>query len=291
MKNLSTIIRAACIQLNSGQDIQENLRKAGQYIKDAAGKGANLIATPEVTDQVISNRADHMEETYKEAEHPAIAFGTELAGALNIHLLLGSICVKKENGKIANRSYVFGPDGRIRAQYDKIHLFDVDLPTGESHRESKVFDAGQGAVITDLNAENTSTKKKPEAGEIPRLGLSICYDIRFASLYRSLAKGGANIISVPAAFTVPTGQAHWKILLRARAIETGSFILAPAQWGDHGGARKTYGHSMIIGPWGDILACKEDREGIITVDLDLDECKKARHSIPSLNHDRPFSGP
>ena len=269
------MIKAACIQLNSGSDIQKNLDAARDLIREAAGQGATLIQTPEVTDLVISNRAETIDTALMEEQHPGVPFFSLLAAELGIHLIVGSMCVNVPGEeKVANRCYVFNPDGEIAARYDKIHLYDVDLPSGESHRESKVFIAGDALVTTDV----ADTK----------LGLSICYDVRFAHMYRDLAKAGAQILSVPAAFTVSTGEAHWQVLLRARAIETGSFVLAAAQSGDHDGARQTYGHSQIIDPWGRVLVGMTTGEGYITADLDMAEVTKARQAIPALQHDRGY---
>lgn len=269
------MLKAACIQLNSGPDIEGNIRAAAVLIREAAGQGAKLIATPEVTDQVISNRAERIGETHTEETHPGIPFFAKLAAELNIHLLIGSMIVRISEGKVANRSFLFGSDGVLKARYDKIHLYDVDLPTGESHRESRIFVPGKEAPVVDIGPA--------------KLGLTICYDMRFPHLARSLAKQGAGIIAVPAAFTVPTGQAHWHVLLRARAIETGSFVLAPAQSGDHAGARKTYGHSLIVAPWGEIVAEAETSgPGIVMADLALQRILEARSAIPALQHDREF---
>ena len=204
--------------------------------------------------------------------HPAIPYYAELAKELEIWLLIGSMAIKVGD-KMANRSFLFSDKGDVVATYDKIHLFDVDLPTGESHRESDHVQAGTKAVTADT--------------PWGKIGMSICYDVRFAYLYRKLAHMGASIMTVPAAFTVPTGQAHWKTLLRARAIETGAFVLAPGQCGEHEGGRKTYGHSLIIDPWGDVLAEADDKPCIITAELDLSVVAKTRNAIPALKHDRP----
>lgn len=272
---MAEILKAACVQLDSGPDIEANIRAAEELIRAAAGQGAGLIATPEATDQVISNRADKIGQTHAEEDHPGIPFFANLAAELGVHLLIGSMIVRAGQGKVANRSFLFGPDGALKARYDKIHLYDVDLPTGESHRESRIFVPGGQAPVVDLGPA--------------RLGMTICYDLRFPHLARSLAKAGAGVIAIPAAFTVPTGQAHWEVLLRARAIETGSFILAPAQSGGHAGARKTYGHSMIISPWGEILAeAREPGPGFIAADLALQRISEARAAIPALQHDREF---
>jgi predicted amidohydrolase len=201
-----------------------------------------------------------------------------LAGELNIWLLIGSALVLRADGQAANRSLMISPDGQIVAAYDKIHMFDVDLPTGERHRESSAYTPGEAAVIANLPWQ--------------KLGLSICYDMRFSYLYRALAQAGAGMISVPAAFTRPTGAAHWEVLLRARAIETGSFILAPAQGGTHQDGRATWGHSLIVGPWGEVIAqLDHDEPGVLSAVLDLEEITKARSAIPALVHDRAFSGP
>lgn len=273
---MTNALKVSCIQLDSGADIADNITVTGGFIREAASSGSRFIATPEVTDQVISNRAEKLDQMHREADHPAVAAFSTLAGELGITLLIGSICIKREDGKMANRSFLFGQDGSIRARYDKIHMYDVDLPTGESHRESKVFEPGTQTNIIPLEGGFT-------------LGTSICYDLRFPHLFRDMAKKGANIFTIPAAFTVPTGQAHWEVLMRARAIESGSFVMAPAQSGDHQGARKTYGHSMIIGPWGEILAMKESGIGVISAELDLAAVEKARAAIPALTHDREYA--
>lgn len=272
---MAEFLKAACIQLNSGPEIKANIESAAVFIRQAAQEGARLIATPEVTDQVISNRAERIGETHTEETHPGIPFFAKLAGELGVHLLIGSMIVRIAENKVANRSFLFGPDGALMARYDKIHLYDVDLPTGESHRESRIFAPGAQAPVVNI-------------GPV-KLGMTICYDLRFPHLARDLARQGAGIIAIPAAFTVPTGKAHWEVLLRARAIETGSFILAPAQSGDHQGARKTYGHSLIISPWGEILAEKQEAgPGFIIADLALQRIAEARAAIPALQHDREF---
>lgn len=268
------MIKAACIQLSSGADIQQNIDAAAELIREAASRGATLIQTPEITDQVVSNRAEKMDQAFGEEMHPGLPFFSLLAAELGVTLIIGSMCIKVADDRIANRCYVFNHDGEITARYDKIHLYDADLPSGESHRESKLFVAGDQLVMAQ--------------GEGAQIGLSICYDLRFAHMYRDMAKQGAEIMSVPAAFTVSSGQAHWEVLLRARAIETGSFVLAAAQWGDHEGARKTYGHSMIVDPWGRILVSMASSDGYVTADLDMDDVHNARAAIPALKHDREY---
>ena len=272
---MSQTVKAACVQMNSGPHIPQNLDIVERLIREAAAQGATLIATPEVTDQVLSNRAEKLGETHTQEEHPGVARFSALAQELSVTLLIGSMCIRVSEEKVANRSFLFGDDGALKATYDKIHLYDVDLPTGESHRESKLFEGGSEAVLADLEGY--------------KLGMTICYDLRFPHLHRDLAKKGAAVITIPAAFTVPTGQAHWEVLLRARAIETGCFILAPAQCGDHQGARKTYGHSMIIAPRGEVLGqAGTQEEGFVLADLDMALVGKARSAIPALRHDREY---
>lgn len=267
-------VRAACLQLNSGPVLQDNLPAAAALIREAAAQGAQFIATPENTCQIRHKAADKLATAQPEDQHTGLPLFSNLAQELGIWLLIGSMSVKLDDGRVANRSFMFSDKGEIVARYDKIHLFDVDLPTGESHRESDSVKPGEHAVIADT--------------PFGKIGMSICYDLRFSYLYRDLAKAGASILTVPAAFTVPTGQAHWETLLRARAIETGSFVLAPAQCGEHEGGRKTYGHALIIGPWGEVLAEGGAEPGIVMADLDLDAVKKAREAIPALKHDRLY---
>lgn len=268
-------VLAACIQLNSGPNIDDNLTAAGRLIREAAVEGAELIVTPENTDFIRENKQLSLETALEENKHPGPIFFAELAKQLGVWLLIGSMKIKVAEDKMANRSFLFSKTGQLMATYDKIHLFDCELPTGESHKESDMVVAGTRASVV-------KTPWKP-------IGLSICYDVRFPYLYRSMAQRGADIIAVPSAFTVPTGKAHWETLLRARAIETGSFILAPAQCGDHEGGRNTYGHSMIIDPWGKVLAEREvDTPGVIMRKLHFEDVTKARFAIPSLQKDSNF---
>ncbi|MCB1651019.1 MAG: carbon-nitrogen hydrolase family protein [Alphaproteobacteria bacterium] len=270
-----SIIKAACIQLNNGPDIAENIAVTSEMIREAAGQGAQFIATPENTCHMVWPFTKRLSAARPQENHETLAALQALAAELNIWLSIGSLGIAVDKRTLANRSFLISDQGQIVASYDKIHLFDVDLPNGERYRESAIIRPGEKAVLADA------------AGA--KLGLSICYDVRFATLYRTLAKAGAQILTVPAAFSVPTGQAHWETLLRARAIETGSFVLAPAQTGTHEGGRATWGHSLIIGPWGDILGAAGKEPGIISADLDLDEVEKARTSIPALQHDREFT--
>jgi predicted amidohydrolase len=269
-------VQVACIQMNSGLDIDENLKQAGEMIRDAAREGCEFIATPENTDFMAANKFEALRIAQESDKHPGIPFFSFLAKELGVWILIGSMKIKIDDKQLVNRSFLFNDKGQLTASYDKIHMFDVDLPNGESHRESETCAPGDKVIIV-----NTPWKK---------LGMSVCYDVRFPSLYREMAQNEAEMIAVPAAFTAETGKAHWKILLRARAIETGSFIIAPAQGGQHPGDRQTYGHSMIIGPWGKVLEEKNDDEpGYITSKLDFLDVTKARHAIPSLKHDRNYT--
>lgn len=268
-----TIIRAAIVQLNAGPVIEDNLREAEKHIRAAANDGATFIATPENTCRMRATVEGRLEASFEERNHPALPFFSSLAKELGVTLSIGSVSSIRVGDKLANRSYLFGSDGGIIATYDKIHMFDVDLPNGEKYRESDTAKAGDKAVLADA------------AGA--KIGLSICYDVRFPHLYRTLAKQGAEMLLIPAAFTIPTGKAHWHVLLRARAIENGAFVLAAAQAGTHEGGRGTWGHSMIVDPWGRVLVeIQKDTSGFACADLDLSEVSKARTAIPSLTHDR-----
>lgn len=272
---MSDGLKAACVQLNAGPDIDENLEVAQGLIRRAAGQGAQFIATPENTDCIRRYAKDKIAGSDAQDQYKPVQYFAALAKELNIWLLIGSLAIKIDEERCANRSFLFAPDGSINATYDKIHMFDVNLSRTEFYNESKDYEAGKNAVI----AGNDDFK----------LGLGICYDLRFPHLWRDMAKQGAQILSAPAAFTVPTGKAHWEVLLRARAIETGCFVIAPAQTGEHEGGRKTYGHSMIISPWGEILAAMEEGIGMISADLNMDDVEKARAKIPALTHDRKYS--
>ncbi|HWE76498.1 MAG TPA: carbon-nitrogen hydrolase family protein [Stellaceae bacterium] len=273
-----TVFKAACIQLNAGREVEPNIRIAADLVRRARDAGADLIMTPEVSDMIEPKRALRDEKARIEREHPMLAAFRDLARETGAHLLLGSIVVRTEgDGRLANRSFLIAPDGNILARYDKIHMFDVDLPGGESYRESAVFKPGEGTALASL--------------PWGVLGLTICYDLRFPHLYRALAQGGADFLTVPSAFTVPTGKAHWHVLLRARAIENGCFVFAPAQCGEHAEGRKTYGHTLIVAPWGEILAEAGDEPGFILAEIDTAKIAEARRAVPSLGHDRPFATP
>jgi len=270
------IIRAAAIQMRSGTMIKANLQAAEHFIRAAAGEGADFIATPEMTHLLQRSPKHLFASIADEANDLGVKHFSELAKELGINLLIGSLAIKTSETKAANRSLLFGRDGVLKARYDKIHLFDVTVSRAETWKESNVYDRGDKAVMADI--------------EGAKLGLSICYDLRFPSLYRHYGQSGADIIAVPAAFTRPTGKAHWEALLRARAIETGSFVIAPAQGGDHEDGRTTYGHSMIIGPWGDILAHFDtDELGFICADIDLNDVEEARRKIPAWNYNPDYA--
>ncbi len=272
-----TAFRAACVQLRSSDDVAENIRTTSGLIREAKGKGAQFIATPENTTLMAPDGGAKLAQSFDEAHDPALPAFSRLAEELGIWLLVGSLAIKVSDTKTANRSFLIDPKGRVAARYSKIHLFDVDLPSGEKYRESNTVAGGDRAVTADL--------------PWGRVGLTICYDLRFPQLYRALAKKGASFLTVPSAFTETTGKAHWHVLLRARAIENGAFVLAPAQGGAHANGRKTYGHSMIIAPWGEILSEAGTEPGIIVADIDPALAADARARVPNLQHDRPFEGP
>ena len=271
-------MKAALIQLRTPATQEAALEQAAPLVRQAAEAGARFVLTPEGTNILQRDRAKLFEQLRPADQDPCVAGLVGLARELKIWLLIGSALVRREDGGAANRSMLAGPDGRIAATYDKLHMFDVDLPNGETVRESASYTPGDEAV----------------AARTPfgLIGLTICYDIRFPGLYRALARAGCMIMTVPAAFTRPTGQAHWEILLRARAIENGAFILAPAQGGRHEDGRGTWGRSMAIGPWGEVLAgADHDGPCMLLADLDLDAAAKARQAIPALKNERAFAGP
>ncbi|MQP64350.1 carbon-nitrogen hydrolase family protein [Niveispirillum sp. SYP-B3756] len=271
------MLRAAVIQVNAGPEIEPNLVQAGALIRRAVADGAQLVCLPENVSLMAQGREKILARVKPEASHPGVPFFRDLARETGTWIMTGTLGCLLDDGRVANRAFVVAPNGDIVARYDKIHMFDVDLAGGESYRESATYRPGERAVVVPT----------PWGG----LGLSICYDVRFAYLFRALAKAGAGLITVPAAFTVPTGRAHWHVLLRARAIETGCFVLAPAQTGLHDGGRGTYGHSLIISPWGEVLADAGEGVGHVIADLDLNKVAEARRMVPSLVHDRSFEGP
>ncbi len=269
-----TLFKAACVQVNASNDMDTNIAKAGDMVRKAAAQGANLICLPENVAMMEFGGENVIAKSYPQAEHPGLSAFRDLAVETKSWILIGSLAVRLENGKVANRCFLLNDQGEIVGQYDKIHLFDVDLTGGESYRESNTFDGGDRAVLAQ-------TPWGP-------LGMSICYDVRFPHLYRDYAQAGANIITVPAAFTKQTGEAHWKVLLRARAIETGCYVIAPGQCGEHKGGRQTYGHSLIINPWGEVLAEGADEPCVLIADIEVDVVAATRGKIPSLKHDRAY---
>ena len=271
-----TLFKTACIQLTTSADIEANIKIVRELALRARGEGADFITTPEVVAVMDRGRAMR-EQAVAAEEHPAVrAFG-ELSRETGAWILAGSIALKAEDGRMANRSLLFDPEGRIVQYYDKMHMFDVNLPGGESYRESKSYRPGERAALARL--------------PWGVLGLTVCYDLRFPYLYRALAHAGADFLTVPSAFARFTGRAHWEVLLRARAIETGCFVIAPAQTGVHAHDRKTFGRSLIVAPWGEVLADGGDAVGVITAELDCDRIAEARGRVPSLEHDREFTGP
>ncbi|GGD21643.1 carbon-nitrogen hydrolase family protein [Sinisalibacter lacisalsi] len=272
-------MRAGLVQLTSGTDPAENLPTTVAHVREAAARGAELVLTPEVTNIVSSDRAHQARVLTSEAEDITLAALRDEARALGIWLLIGSLALKTDDpdGRFANRSLLISPGGEIAARYNKIHMFDVEISPSERYRESAGYRPGTRAVVADT--------------PLARIGLTICYDLRFPHLYRRLAQAGAQILTVPSAFSPVTGAAHWESLLRARAIETGCFVLAPAQTGAHGPKRATHGHSLAVSPWGEVLADGGTDPGVTLVDLDLAQVEHARQRIPSLDHEREFEGP
>ncbi|MGR3289721.1 MAG: carbon-nitrogen hydrolase family protein [Paracoccaceae bacterium] len=276
-------MRVGLIQLNSSDDPAKNLPIIRDHVQQAAASGATFVLTPEVSNCVSQSRTLQARVLRHEADDPVLAGLREVAAAAGIWLLIGSLAVltKDRDGRFANRSFLISPLGQIVARYDKIHMFDVQLSETETFRESEGYRPGVRAVVADAG--------------FGHIGMTVCYDIRFAQLYRKLAQAGAQILTIPSAFSPVTGVVHWEILLRARAIETGCFVLAPAQTGTHparqGKPRVTWGHTMAISPWGEVLADAGTESGVTMVDLDLTAVDVARARLPSLHHDRPFESP
>jgi deaminated glutathione amidase len=269
-------MRVAAIQMRSGLTPEANLPLLEHDVRKAAAEGATYIQTPEMTGAMQRDKAALFAILRKQDDDLIVAAAARLAAELRVTLHIGSTAILRDDGTMANRAFVFSPDGSLQAGYDKIHMFDVDLPNGESWRESASYTAGQEAVMAKVGGF--------------KLGLAICYDVRFAELFRIYAEHGAGLLTLPAAFTRQTGQAHWHVLLRARAIETGSFVVAAAQGGTHEDGRQTFGHSMIIDPWGRVLATKADDEpGFIVADLELSQVSEARARIPNLKNRRAIS--
>ena len=271
-------MRAAVVQTTATADIARNIARTSALIREAAGEGATLIQTPEVTNMIPPTGDDLFRLIRDEAEDETLAALRALAAELGVTLHIGSLALKSEDPeRAANRGFLIGTDGEIIARYDKVHMFEADLGDKGKYREAARYRPGDQAVL----AEAVGTK----------IGMAICYDMRFPAMFRDLAQAGATILTAPSAFTVPTGQAHWHSLLRARAIENGCFMLAAAQWGKHGGKdesamRETYGHSLIVDPWGNVLADAGEGEGIAVADLDFELVAKARKRIGSLTQGR-----
>lgn len=272
-------VSIACVQVNAGDDVAANMDAAIAHAREAREQGARFLTFPENVAFMAPDGKGVREAASPESSHEALARFRALAKELDAWLLVGSLAVVPDggDGRVANRCFVLDDKGETVARYDKIHMFDVTLAGGESYRESSTYQAGDKAVVVET--------------PFGRLGLSICYDLRFPYLYRALAKGGAEIITVPSAFTRATGRVHWHTLLRARAIETGCFVVAPAQCGSHPRGRETYGHSLIIDPWGKVIAEGDEAPGVIVADIDRTAVARARGQIPSLDHDRDFTGP
>lgn len=276
-------MRVAVLQMNSSDEVSENEEVLVQAVADAKAAGADILMTPEVSNCVSTSRKHQDAVLALEDDDQTLKAVQTAARDQGLWVLLGSLGLKSgdADGRFANRSILIDDTGAVQARYDKLHMFDVTLSATEAYKESDGYRPGDAAVVADT--------------PFARLGLTICYDIRFPHLHRTLAKAGAQVITVPAAFSVPTGQAHWHVLLRARAIETGCFVVAPAQTGHHntraGAERKTYGHSLVVAPWGEVLLDAGDAVGLHVVDLDLTKVEKARARVPSLLHDVPFSGP
>ena len=270
---MSGVFKAACVQVNASADLEDNIARASRLIAEAAGAGAKLVLTPENTTMIVRGREATLAKAQPEASHPAIPAFSALAAKLGVWLSIGSLTIRLSEEAAANRSYLFAPDGSLAARYDKIHMFDVNVPDGQVYRESSTFQRGEDAPIVPL--------------PWGKLGLTICYDLRFPQLYRALAQAGADFLTVPSAFTRVTGRAHWHTLLRARAVETGCYVFAAAQCGDHDGGRETYGHSLIVGPWGEVLAEADEAPGIILADIEPARVAEARAMVPAWQLDAP----
>ena len=264
---MTRAFRAACVQLNAPDDLGAGIAAAEEGIRRARDGGADFIATPENTPLIEMRKAEQIAKARAMDDHPAVPAFCQLAKELEVWLSIGSITVRLGEDRLANRQLLIAPDGRLAATYDKIHMFDVEIPDGQSYRESKLFQPGSEAVLAEL--------------PWGRLGMTICYDLRFPHLYRDLAQAGAEILVVPAAFTKFTGRAHWHLLLRARAIETGCYVIAAAQCGTHSKGRETYGHSLIVAPWGEIVADGGEEVGEVFAEIDLARVEEARRMIPA----------
>jgi predicted amidohydrolase len=266
--------KAAMIQMRSGLNPAANIDDAVRLISEAKSAGADYALTPEMTNILAAKREQLFAAVVEEDKDTSLATMRELARKLGIYIHVGSLAIKLSNDRAANRSFLIDPKGDVAARYDKIHMFDVDLADGESYRESRNYRPGELAVPADL--------------PWGRMGMTVCYDLRFPALYRALAEAGATMLAIPSAFTKQTGEAHWHVLMRSRAIENGSFVFAAAQGGKHENGRETYGHSLVVDPWGRIIAEGGTEPGIVIAEINLAEVAKARARIPSLQHGRRF---
>ncbi len=274
---MSPGFRIACLQMQTGNDLQANLSAVRDAAREAAGNGAQFVLTPEYV-LMMDGSGRVMRERALDADGaPALSELRSLAAHLKVWLLAGSLTVRADDGRIWNRSFLLSDEGAVVAAYDKIHMFDVTLPDGRTIRESSAYRPGDRAVIADT--------------PWGRLGLTVCYDLRFPGLYRSLALAGAQFITIPSSFQRQTGKFHWHTLVRARAIENGCFIIAPAMCGEHAGNRQSYGHTLVVDPWGEVLADGGESPGIVYAEIDPAAVARARGMIPSIEHDRPFSPP
>lgn len=272
-------MRIAVHQATTGIDPEASARRIAEVIGQAAEGGATMLFTPEMSNLIDKDRERGRPKLRREAEDAVLEAAQDAAARHGIWVHLGSLALagEREDGRLVNRGFLIDADGVVRARYDKMHLFDVDLPTGESWRESAAYAPGDGAVVAGTPAG--------------LMGMSICYDMRFPDLYRAMTGAGATLLSVPAAFTVPTGAAHWHILLRARAIEAGAFVVAAAQSGRHEDGRETYGHSLVVGPWGEVLLDMGKGEGVGFAELDLAQVDEVRGRLPAIRHRRPIGDP
>ncbi len=270
-----TSFTAACIQLRSGKTISDNADAAESLIRAAAKDGAQFVQTPEMSNVLVRSREELLERISDAEDDLFLKRARALAADLGIYLHLGSLAVLAGNGKVANRAFLIGPDGKILATYDKIHMFDVDLPNGESWRESATYEPGTQTVIADL--------------PFAKVGMAVCYDIRFPAIFRTQARQGAQVLTGPAAFTRQTGQAHWHVLQRSRAIENGAYVISAAQGGTHEDGRDTYGHSLIVDPWGGVIAeIDNDDPGYVLAEIDTQKVADARARIPAIANERDF---
>lgn len=266
---------AACVQLRSGKTILENAEAAETLIRAAARDGAQYVQTPEMSNVLVKSRDELMARISEAGADPFLKMAKDLAAELGIYLHLGSLAVLAGGGKVANRAFLITPDGAVAATYDKIHMFDVDLPNGESWRESATYAPGTQTVIADL--------------PFARIGMAVCYDIRFPAIFRTQARQGAEVLTGPAAFTRQTGEAHWHVLQRARAIENGAYVISAAQGGTHEDGRETYGHSLMVDPWGKVIAELDgDEPGHVLATIDPEQVAKARGRIPAIANEREF---